>query len=63
MIEETIIKAFITKIANVAMDVVIGKKKDKPENNSSIDESQVQVLINQKIEEEFKSLQENKQEI
>lgn len=63
MIEETIIKAFITRIANVAMDVVIGKKKDKLENNSSIDESQVQVLINQKIEEEFKSLQENKQEI
>lgn len=63
MIEEAFIKAFITKIANVTMDIVIGKKNDKPENKSLIDESQIQILINQKVEEEFKSLQENKQQI
>lgn len=63
MIEEAFIKAFITRIANATMDIVIGKKKDESEKNSSIDESQVQVLINQKIEEEFKSLQEDKQEV
>ncbi|WP_298754817.1 hypothetical protein [uncultured Arcobacter sp.] len=63
MIEEVFIKAFITRIANATMDIIMGKKKDESENNSSIDESQVQVLIKQKIEEEFKNLQEDKQEI
>lgn len=63
MIEEIFVKAFITRIANATMDIVMGKKKDKQDRDSSIDKSQVQILINQKVEEEFKSLQENKQEV
>ena len=64
MVEEIFAKAFITRMANGLYDLLLGKKNFTQEKEAATqDEEKIKLLIEQKLSEEVKTLEQSNDEI
>jgi hypothetical protein len=63
MLEETIVKALITRLTNKVFDLFVEPKTDTGKDTSNINEEKIKLLIEEKIEQEFNNLQTASNEV